>query len=378
MADDISFGQYLKLYAVLESLSALSPNDSQAASKMLSEGALKSPSHILHLALRALPSGMGIRTLREFGYILQEFWNSLPEIESAEQIEQEFLHAVRTEQYRFSIPIARAIDYDADVTIGGRYELALRTDLLGSNRICMLCGGVEAVHWSTAHRLVSELADEMAGTLLGLGLADFAPMWLPTGVRGGGIPPLCISLSTPRDDDAELEEWSDEFAVSWQQRHNIWGTALFRPPDLTDLERRDVDQNGLAHALRPRFELAAKLFSIGGMDAKRLRRAARFLWKASTAESPGDSYLFLATCLEGFLVDGKGDLKARICDAVGFALGDSFAERHAARQLAAHLYDVRSQYVHEGEYTGSDLERFACLEMAGKAVAHEIRVLLRS
>ena len=175
-------------------------------------------------------------------------------------------------------------------------------------------------------------------------------------------------------------------AMNWRHVRSVLSSVLDFPfHDVTDLEGQKVlnaeDCGGEAHALmeqiviRDRLRAALRAFSMGGPDCKRVRRAAQFLHRAEVSESAADSYLAMATALEGLLVDGTGDLSARVADAVAFIIGTSHSDRVKLRALAKKLYDIRSKYIHEGNYSGDEAHRHECLRMVERVVWYESRLL---
>ena len=209
----------------------------------------------------------------------------------------------------------------------------------------------------------------LAGACWATGLLRFTPKLLPTGLIGGSVPLLCVELSgaTPEVEDG----WADNFLLSWSQIHDISSSVLSPPSAMTDLERHA--HGGPEEVLLARLSVAMRPFSLKTQYARKLRTAASFLRRAATAEEPGDSYLYMATCLEGLLVEGKGEVSARTRDAVAFLLGASHEQRKTLRDDVGHLYDVRSRYIHDGEYTGDVLRKAECMRIVKEVVEGELR-----
>ncbi len=73
------------------------------------------------------------------------------------------------------------------------------------------------------------------------------------------------------------------------------------------------------------------------------------------------------------LVEGKGEVSARTRDAVAFLLGASHEHRKTLRDDVRHLYDVRSRYIHDGEYTGDVLRKAECMRIVKEVIEGELR-----
>ena len=170
--------------------------------------------------------------------------------------------------------------------------------------------------------------------------------------------------------------------MNWNHVRSVLSAAVAFPRDVTEMDgqraikrEEEGEEDVMGQLTRDRMQAALRAFSIGGPDSKRVRQAAQFLHRAEVSESPADSYLAMATALEGLLVQGEGDLSARVADAVVFNIGTSHSDRAKLRALAKKLYDVRSKYIHEGNYNGTEGHRHECLRMVERVVSRESRLL---
>ena len=322
---------------------------------------------------RNLPKDAEIATLFELEDILVTFLNSSDpdDLDTPGMAESLFLPFLTKTDYEFRVPIARLATKLPTQEIGGRLGLSLEGDTLEKTEFLFANGTVNCSHWGSARRAAVTTLDEISGCLLATGLLRFAPKLPPTGSRRGSEPLLCVELSGANWEDEG--RWKDDFLLPWSQIHNIWSAVLSPPSELTDLERHTLENSGPEEVLSTRLSVAMRPFSLKGQYARKLRTAARFLRRAATAEVPGDSYLYMATCLEGLLVEGKGEVSARTRDAVSFLLGASHEQRKTLRDDVGHLYEVRSRYIHDGEYTGDILRKAACMQIVEDVVEGELR-----
>lgn len=175
---------------------------------------------------------------------------------------------------------------------------------------------------------------------------------------------------TSRQFEAE-DDWTGSYSISREGAQAIDRTLFCVPRELSELEARSPRRD----VFDARVQLACRPFRTPGIEARRVRCAARFLVKALRSTDPGDAYVFMATCLEGLLLQGENAVSARVADSVALVLGRTRTERTELRETCSRLYDVRSRYIHDGEYQGSEVHRRDCLELAGRIVLSEIRML---
>src|SRR5207249_1279750 len=123
--------------------------------------------------------------------------------------------------------------------------------------LCVLKGVAIGSHWSVVRRVVTETADEVLGTLTAVGIAEFLPASHAMG--GAPVPRLTVALESDSVDAPEIK-WSDKFALSWQQNHDVWSTVLRRPFDLTEIELAEERRAGMGGPIQRRFESAARPF----------------------------------------------------------------------------------------------------------------------
>ncbi|MEW5738178.1 MAG: hypothetical protein AB1938_04595 [Myxococcota bacterium] len=83
----------------------------------------------------------------------------------------------------------------------------------------------------------------------------------------------------------------------------------------------------------------------------------------------------MATALESLLLEAKEELSARVADAVAFLLGQSQADRKRLRDQVKDLYNVRSKYIHEGEYQGDEMRRHEALDVVARTISKEAGLL---
>lgn len=321
---------------------------------------------------RNLPKDADIATLDELEDLLVDLVNSSTDdqLETPGEAERLFLSLLTKTDYKFRVPIVRLGAGLPTQEIGGRLRLSLERGTLEKTEFLFVNGTVNCSHWRSARRTAMRTLDEISGCLLATGLLRFTPKLQPTGLIGTvPLPRVELSVAMPEAEG----RWADDFLLSWSQIHDIWSSVLSLPSELTDLERHALENSGPEEVLLARLKLAMRPFSLGGQYARKLRTAARFLRRAETAEEPGDSYLYMATCLEGLLVEGKDEVSARLRDAVAFLLGNSHEQRKTLRDEVGHLYDVRSRYIHEGEYTGDVLRKAKSMRIVKEVVEGELR-----
>ncbi len=324
-----------------------------------------------------LPPESGIRTIAEVEELLNDdsiFARLNEEVDPA-AMEAIVLECIRPAPMRFLTPIARVARSPLDLEIGGRAELRLTTQEMHGAHVALIGGTVRVGHWSAAARYALSIAEEVSGVLLGLDL-----------------------LRVPSDEDLEWTDADEDVfkhlgavvtfdvagntleqsvGLPWSVQHAVSRLLLTTPRERDDIEEARAAA-GAPEPFERRYELFAAAFAIGGPKAKNIRRAARFLRKAATADTPGESFLSMATSLESLLIAGSGDLDKRVCDAVSFLLGTSYEERERLRSVASKLYDCRSRYIHEGEYQGSERQRVEAMRLVRDVIARELRTLAAS
>jgi len=332
---------------------------------------------LLPAILAQLPKGTGITSFDELDAVLWDLVDSVDMMEDPWSIAARYCELLQPRKFVFHLPFAQTPSLAVDFAFGGRNDLALRTARVGPWNMAVLHGSVDVGHPIPAQRAALGLAEQVAGLLMALDVLRFAHNLEQEKARQAEPTPIGLRVGPVDAGEDEAEAWSI-FTLPWREQYYAWGTAVCAPRDLTDLEKLAAERDGAAAGIRHRLELIHKVFSVGGMDAKRIRRAARFLRKASTAEEPGDSYLFLATALEGLLVEGEGELQKRVCDAASIVAGPTYSERTRARGLAEHLYKVRSRYIHTGEYEGAEEKRQEVIQLVRYILASEIRLFARS
>ena len=328
----------------------------------------------------ALPAGSGIERLEELHLILQNLEMSIDVSEEppSDDFATLFLQDLEPRDYWFELPIGWS-GQPVEGAFGGRYNLALvSTTLAGTSGprsayTCSLKGTLQAGHWIVARRRALEVAEEALGLLAACSVVDQSQP-LAFGQTREEFPDTKMTLGIAATTGGDGEpSWQRQFQLSWSERAEVNSVWFGVPQHESDLELAE-ERLGRRTVLDIRLHEAMKAFVVGGEDSKRIRRAARFLKKAILTQSPGDSYLFMATCLESLLVEGSGDLSARVADAVAMSIARSREERSILRALATHVYEVRSRYVHGGVYAGSELKRHDSLAMACRVVRNEARL----
>lgn len=329
--------------------------------------------------LDALPKDTGLRSIDDLEALLLDFGNFVNGSPDAEDdLAAAFLSFAQPRLYVVAIPLARAEADLPKTLLGGRDTLSLQTEAMEGGKFVTLAGVAKEGHWAIAKRTAVALAEEVTGLLHALGLVTHSRTWWP----GPGAGPQAVFIAEPGgtepgDTQQELTVWAHNHAyLTAREQHDIWSTRFETPLDLTDLERSEQASRGLVGVFERRLGLLARVIQTGGPEGKRIRRAARFLRKASVVDEPGDAFLFMATCLEGLLIDSQenANLASRVSEAVGFIVGETQEQRRSARELAKYLYNVRSRYIHDGEYIGTDRKRLECIDLTRAVVAHETRI----
>lgn len=267
-------------------------------------------------------------------------------------------------EFRFRLPLATGSSGQAEWHLGGRSSARIVSDSDGCVR---LEGTVKAIHVWGAARSAERLAQEVSGCLHCLGLTLHRAMPFPGVERAEGIE----LYWTQEDHDCE-----EDVPFSTVESQYIQGTRLaVDEHNLDDIERQRLLQSGPESVFEPRVARLRNLFEAGGPPSKRIRTAARFLYRAVKTSDPGDCFVYLMTAVEGLMVSGKGELTARAADAVALRVGSSFSEREVVRKLISKAYAVRSKYLHEGAYVGDDLVREEVLQVVARLIRGEIAMV---
>jgi hypothetical protein len=108
-----------------------------------------------------------------------------------------------------------------------------------------------------------------------------------------------------------------------------------------------------------------------------VRQAIRMFLRSFDSWSVGEQAMFLATTLEGLLLDkkNKDDLSARLQDSVAFWLGGSPKVRAATRKKISDIYKARSEFVHNGILSPSYLHIEAAIDVVRKVLHKEINAI---
>ena len=339
---------------------------------------LPSPDEAVVEVFQNLPKYSDISTLNELDDFLMGLMSSELGVVpgSKESIDpRDFEKALLAElsnktKHQFRVPIARAHPNIASHELGGRFKQRIETESIKNQSFLFLTGQVNCAHWGKALRTATTKREELLGALMAMDLlrVDFqsAPEWLID-------PPL--SLKCVQVECDEPHPWEDHYSLASSDFRELEWHLVALPFDVTDTEEAALKKHGPSAVLESRLSVALRAFSTSGPYGRRLRTASRFFRRASRTNVSGDCYLFLAICLESLLVEGKEDLATRVSDAVGFLLGNKHEERKELRDKTRRLYNVRSQYVHDGEYVGSELERDECIGIAKRVLQGEFRSL---
>jgi hypothetical protein len=300
-------------------------------------------------------------------------------------MEEDLRAMIRPQIMSFVIPIALPGKIETDCELGGRHSLSLRKAKFAAAapapapegpieaELMCLSGTVKAGHWASARRIALELTEAVCGVLTALGFLQPHP----TFEREYRLHDLFRHLAFIIKYQFQGSERPRKLELPWHIQNHIWQSRIDLPQRLTDMEQRALD-DGATDPFQHRLRLLRAPFTVGGPDAQRVRQAARFLRKAATVESPAESYVFLATALEGLFIDDEGDLSKRIGEAVSLLVGTSQEHRRKLRKEVAQLYNVRSRYVHDGTYEGSDPDRLNALALVSGVIAHEVALLAGS
>lgn len=365
--------------------------------------------------LETLPKGSQVESIDDLREILRDHCSITdgyairrgPTEQEKSKMDETFLGLMAMGSYEFEVPIfAPFIRFEGDpvpseLAIGGRFDLRLVyrrleqvPESLGPGWQTVgpesfeygtfLSGRVDAVHWTGALRRALALCEELTGTHLAVDLARCSSATAQHR-RNADEAEAWQSVSLHRTADG----WAKSIKLSWQQidamrrtvgdlpeSPSVYLEEIFNTAEeaagLRLVETKGEDPRVAAKRDRS-YPLAP--FSHGGIDAKRLRTAARFLTKAVRAESPADSYLFMGTCLEALLVSGSEALGERLSDAVALILGSTFGEREELKRRVKRLYDTRSRYVHDGQYDPNERDRVLSLGIVKRVLAAELRRL---
>jgi hypothetical protein len=352
----------------------------------LAAAGLHAREDLLPALLERLPKETGIKTVEELETVL---YDESVFAELRDEVDPELMGAalcklISSQEMTFAIPIARAAalarqsrEQDAVaaepvlVDIGGRNGLLLSHEQIAGVELACVSGSARVGHWRAAVREALVIAEEVSGVLMALGLLRLPPSHERDNSDLHVFRELGATVQYCHEGKNQTQAWLLPPSV----QHSISQCALGIPRRLNDLERAKLAQ-GAPGALDHRFSMFLRPFVTGGVEASRVRRAARFLRKGATSDTPAESFLFMATSLESLLIPEGGDrLEKRISEAVAFMLGGSHSSRLRLRAVAETLYGVRSRYIHVGDYTGTESKRLEALRLVGDVVAHEIRML---
>ena len=143
-------------------------------------------------------------------------------------------------------------------------------------------------------------------------------------------------------------------------------------PSLTSEGELDM-REGLGRPLGRRIRQLERLFRGEDDRAREIRQALRMYLRAHAAWSEGEKAMFLATLLEGLLLDRrKEDLSARLQDAVAYWVGTTAIDRDGIRAQIKKLYSARSDFVHNGQLTPSNFDAGKVLALAQRVIEKEI------
>lgn len=354
----------------------------------LAQAGVHSREALLPVLLERLPKEAGIKTIEELEAVLYDevVFEALRDEVDPTEMGRVVCELIVPQEMTFAIPIARAEPLKTDakrqrasetepfrVDVGGRNALVLFDQNIGGVELACVTGSTRVGHWRPGMRQALSIAEEVSGVLMALDLLRRSPSDELDRYYGDQhvFDGLAAIVQYDRSGVKKTQEWPLPPTV----QHSISVSVLGLPRRLNDLERAKLAQ-GAPGALDHRFNLLLRPFVVGGEAARRIRRAARFLRKAATSDTPADSFLFMATALESLLIPNGGEgLERRISDAVALLLGGTYPDRERLRKVSNNLYNVRSRYIHEGEYQGTELMRLESLRLVADVVAHEIRML---
>lgn len=342
------------------------------------DGGLSPDEWLLLKILEVLPLGEAVPTTGVLDEVLREMANAgLFDLE--ENVGLTLLQELRRERYSFAYPIS-CLSRLTPNEIGGRHDLFLGSAEIEGANLCFISGKCEARHWVEAMSVASSTAEELLGLLSAVGLVRLKSNRVSPGDQ---TMPLSAYVTCPERNDRP--EWTEICALSWAESERVWRTELSaqRPQ-----QRRQnatpllvSDEEAEAHK---RIRLVAKAFQTRGPDASRIRLAARFLRKAESADSPGESYLSLATCLEALLFHEQnnqrgqqrtGQIARQLEEAVSFLVASNHQQRAKAREVVRFLYQSRSDFVHQGRNLRNEYRRLEALSLTRKAIVKELTIL---
>ncbi|CAN7217088.1 hypothetical protein [Mesorhizobium sp. LjNodule214] len=205
---------------------------------------------------------------------------------------------------------------------------------------------------------IEMLCQEIQGGLLALNFAEF---W------------NCHLMSSPKTLIGSGKTWNAGVYVNSIVGSVAYGVRFSPVFSMVG----DVDKKlGPSGSRDRQVRLFERLFASDVQRAREIRQALRMYLRAHAAWSEGEKAMFLATMLEGLLLDRrKDDLSSRLQDAVAYWVGSSAADREAIRKDVRDLYAARSEFVHNGELAPKTFREKAILSHAQKVIRKEIENL---
>jgi hypothetical protein len=214
------------------------------------------------------------------------------------------------------------------------------------------------IHGKNYHRVklfVETLCQEIQGMLLALNFAKFHTNNL--------IPPPAMVIGSGKT----YNSGSYTNSVSANCAFSIKTDSQLHPEG--DLDKRQEISGDLARRIR----LFERLFKSETPRAQEIRQALRMYLRARAAWSEGEKAMFLATLLEGLLLDRrKDDLSARLQDAVAYWIGTTSENRDDHRRTIRNLYNARSEFVHNGTLNPQKFNSEEVFNLAKEVIRKEI------
>lgn len=227
-------------------------------------------------------------------------------------------------------------------------------DLLRSENWIWVEGSLRGKNFQRVRLFIETLCQEIQGALLALGLCKFELTHLispPEMLIGSGATFNAGSYTNSIVSGVA-------FSVSYSPKLPAEG----------ELDMRD----GLDRTLSRRLRLFERIFRGEDDRAREIRQALRIYLRAHAAWSEGEKAMFLATLLEGLLLDRrKEDLSARLQDAVAYWVGTTAIERNDIRALIKKLYSARSDFVHNGQLAPSNFDADEVFVLAQRVIEKE-------
>jgi hypothetical protein len=262
-----------------------------------------------------------------------------------------------------------ASEFGMTLSVGGPGKLDITSQLDDGGCSVQLAGEVFAPTELGAMVAAERTVEAFLGASTALGLVTHVDL-IP-GARG----------KTDLEHLEEYVEVSGKRRPFGQRVEDILERLVLRgaPPDLSDLERMQLERGNHEAALARHTRTLAKTLGSDSDRALQVRNACRLALRAIHDGDAGVAMTLAFCVIEGLLLEpGQEDnVVARLSEAVAHSLGSSAEERANLRKKAKDLYKHRSEFVHTGSTSGRLLAvaRSEVPSLALRVVRREMELL---